>query len=514
MSFSPTPSRLPRFGSSNLSFLSKFQKKPPPTPPKPATPLTRSYSVATNASSPLADKPLPSPPVAQVLHQEIGRTLLDASEVPMALSSRPLSPTRQAGKPASDQFWDIPRPPATTPDRSLQKRPSYHELKRKASEFIGIKVPEEEAVPPMPPIPAGFSSEVSAAVNTTVVDEQPSTPTPIRRSRLTAPTAIPMSRIGRNSSPLKANPGSFKSTNSKTMGSGLSCPTGPPRSAGQAPPRTLSNNVSSSIGVVQQAPAVQPRRSSLARPTPAPLSIQTRLTSSIRGRIPVISSPTANSEGHDINADSPCGPALALASGSRAPSGPLPAFPLSVKSPTSSGPAVRDVAPVAVDEILPALAPLGNPPRPYASPRHIAKASQASRKSHAAKTLAGAPSTIALGSPRASSGSHEDTLPKTPSPLRDALTLEHGEEPEVLQPEPLLSTPAAPTLDQLIQVAIYSMSIEERPAFMELMTVKKEKAARKAEEDAKAQKKIVEMAEMVHTRLHREVQETVVRFTT
>lgn len=349
----------------------------------------------------------------------------------MALA-KPLSPTRQSAQPASDPVWDIPQPPASTPDRTLQKRPSYHELKRKASEFIGLKVPAEDTAPPVPPIPAGFSSETPAKVSTTLVTQEPLTPTPVARSRLATPTPIPRSRIRRSSgSPETANPGSFKSTNSRTKGSGLSRPTGPPRSAGEAPPPAALKKRSSAFGVVEQAPASQLRTSSL--PQPSSLSVQSRKFPSGRGRIPSIPIRTPYSVADNIKADNPYAPALAMANDSQSPSGPLPSIPITVKSPTSSGPAAQDVAPVAADVIKSATALLATPSRPYASPRHAAKASQASQRSHAAKMLAGAPSTSTPGSSRASSASHEDTLPKTPSPLRDAMTSESGEGPESLQ---------------------------------------------------------------------------------
>lgn len=471
--------------SSGSSFLSRFQKKPPPTPPKLATPLARSFSVATR-TSPLSDKPLPSPPIAQVVHQETGRTLLDASEVPMQLS-RPLSPTRQT---VNEPVWDIPQPPATTPDRTLQKRPSYHELKRKASEFIGLKLSAEDAAPPVPPIPAGYAS-----ISSPVVALEPSTPTPIPRSRLTAPKAVPRSRFER--APLTANPGSFKSMNSKTKGSGLGRPTGPPRSAGEAPPRAVLRNVSSSNGVVQQAPAVLPRTSSLLPPVPAPLSAAnprpavlnvgsaqpTVATSSLavpssrssgRGRIPVVPIQTPHSEAPNINADNPYAPALALANGLRSPSGGLPASPATVKSPTSSGPTAKDVTPVAANVTLPA------PPRPFASPRHASRASQASQKSNAAKMIA------TPGSSRASSGSHEDTLPKTPSPLRATLTSESDDEPETLHrklntgdhlsiltsPEANVSQPAGPScIEQSYAEFLRSIPVEQHAEVQVLMTV-------------------------------------------
>lgn len=356
---------------------------------------------------------------------------------------RPLSPTRQSAQPASNPMWDIPQPPATTPDRTLQKRPSYHELKRKASQFIGLKVPTEEAAPPVPPIPAGFLSESPATWSTPVLPEEPSTPTPTPRSRLTAPTAVPRSRIGRSSSgcPEVAEPGSFKSKNSKTKGSGLGRPAGPPRSAGEAPPRSLLRDVSTSTGVVEEAPAILPHTSSLFPQTsavPAPLSVASPRPTVApsnpgRVRIPGVRIRTPYSVADIINAEQRHAAALALADGPQSPGGDSPASPTTVKSPTSSGPAVKDVDPVAVDEILPAATPSATLPRSHASPRHAAKASQASQKSHAAKKLAGAPSTTAPGSSRAVSGSHEDTLPKTPSPLRDALTLESDEEPDTWQ---------------------------------------------------------------------------------
>ncbi|KAE9966872.1 hypothetical protein EG328_008544 [Venturia inaequalis] len=547
MSSLPTPSRLPRFGSNlptlsasasvskkrtvaalrnpeaNKSFLSRFQKKPPPTPPKPATTLNRSFSVATRESQSPVDKPLPSPPVAQVLHQETGRTLIDASEVPMALS-RPLSPTRQSAQsaqlaqPASDPVWDIPQPPASTPDRSLQRRPSYHELKRRASEFIGLKVPAEDTVPSVPPIPAEFSSGTPAKVSTIVETKEPSTPTPVPRSRLTAPNPVPRPRVRHSSgSPETAKPGSFKSTNSKTKGSGLGRPAGPPRSAGEAPPRAVLKEVSSSTRVVVQAAAHQPRTSSLPlpQPTPATSSVQSRRNPLGCGRIPSVPIRTPYSVADNINAAKPSAPAHALAHTTPYPSGPLPPIPTTVKSPTSSGPVAKDVAPVAVDDISSAPTPLVTPTRPYASPRHASKASQASQKSHAAKMLAGAPSTIAPGSSRASSGFHEDTLPKTPSPLRDALTLESDEEPEALQAT-VSQLATSSCIEQSYAEFLRSIPVEQHAEVQAVMTKiqvacahrqEMEKLAHEAERSAKALRLRADSAQQTYAGLNLQMNE-------
>ncbi|QDS71197.1 hypothetical protein FKW77_010258 [Venturia effusa] len=592
-----TPSRLPRFGSSKLptpssgkkdedpvspmmrsdtrlsakkrtvaalrnpetahgsSFLSRFQKKAPPTPPKPDTQLTRSFSVATHAS-PLSEKPLPSPPVAQVVHQETGRTLLDASEVPVPL--RPLSPKRP-GASHIQGFTDIPQPPATTPDRTLQKRPSYHELKRKASEFIGLKVSAEQNAPPMPRTPAGCLS-----TNTMSVAVEPSTPTPATvatgnstaingsykftepnldacapmtsHSRLTEPTTVSNSRKRRSSSssPLIANPGSFKSTNSKVKGSGLGRPNGPPRSAGLVPPRAALRNVSSSTAVGEEAPAALPRPSPSRLPTSANLSVQNGRSFSGRSRIPAVPIKTPYSVADSMNADKAYAPARAAASGLQSVGVDVKASPTAIKSSISNEPATKAVTPVAANVILPA------PPLPFASPRHSARASQASQKSHAAKVRAGASSTTVPGSSRAVFGSHEDTLPKNPSPLRDALAWDADsdlgnndlgvgpvkdtlKDVGTIQPKTIRPSTAAPTLGQLMQAAIYSMPVEERPAFMQLMTrrenavvecAEKEKLARQAEMEARAKKMDAEVAQMLYARLHREVQEIVVIHTT
>jgi hypothetical protein len=516
--------------------------------------LSRTVSTATR-SSPLSEKPLPSTPIAQKVTQEPGRTLLDASELPIPLSPddpdqqkkwTPLSPTRQVSNPV----WDfaIPQPPLQNPDRKLKKTPSYHELKRKASQFVGLKVSADESTLPVPPLPSGLPPGVPAIVSTntysttTVVSQQPSTPsaaseslagspipgtqaaqpnpeayTPLLPlSRLAAPTAVSRLRISRTPSPtsVASRVSRISATRSNGSSTGIARPAGADRST------IILGNVSSSTGVVQQAPVIQPRTSSLLPPPeayatdsrpmvftsslPKPsVRSQTpnRLNPSSRGRIPVIPTQTYRSKIPTGNANEPYTPALNIsaastcsdpvppATSSRAPSTSAPVADVPAASAqciiasttTSVQPALCDDASVCGTSTtdIPApstaavapgtlLSPLATPPRPFASPRHAARASRASQKSHNARMFAGSPSTTAPGPYRVASGSHENSVPKNPSPLRVASIAEatdflsKDEKPEPVEhkitPKDEKPEPFARKLNRAIYLSILTIS--------------------------------------------------------